>query len=39
MVAFFIKDAIQTNRLAFILFLLFVAGIRTLTEKNNKKQE
>lgn len=37
--AFFTKDVIQTNLLASIAFLLFVAGIRNFSRQAVKKQE
>jgi hypothetical protein len=37
--AFFTKDAVQTNLLASIAFLLFVTGIRKLSRQSIKKQE
>jgi 1,4-dihydroxy-2-naphthoate octaprenyltransferase len=36
--AFFTKDAIQTNLLASIAFLLFVIGIRNFSRQADKKR-
>lgn len=35
--AFFTKDAIQTNLIISISFLLFVTGVRNFSRKANKK--
>jgi 1,4-dihydroxy-2-naphthoate octaprenyltransferase len=37
--AFFTKDAIQTNLLASIAFLLFVTGIRNFSRQADKKKD
>jgi hypothetical protein len=37
--AFFTEDAIQTNLVASIAFLLFVTGIRSFSRQAIKKQE
>jgi len=37
--AFFTKDAIQTNLLASIAFLLFVTGIRNFSRQAIKKEK